>query len=489
MMRNNHRLFVLVMVTLTCPLTASAQAPGLDGVDHQTGGFGFQHQVSVSELYAQSYKYEREGAFAKAVEAALQAHQRGETVDACLRLGWLYYQSGDHESSLKFYQAALKISPMSADARLGVMLPLIGLERFEEAEPYGKGLLTDDPENLYANKSMALVEYMLGDYERAERMYRKVVEAEPDDAEMKLGLGLALVGSGRYEEGKTQCRAIEEQLRDDARLEFCLKQAARSWVVRPQVYGTGGFYSDPWDKQYFAGGMFVLEVTTPSKFGFQFDFSYSWNGLEYTASDFHQYAPGGAVFYLFEKGIAWAHYALLYGNDKTQGTGHVVSLYGDYTTDLNIKLGSSVDVGIYSGFQTFQLAPVLGYVFGDYLTVSVVPMLQMSRGKISRSDGERGKGVSVRGSVSLEFDITVPYAQFELSGFYGSRWFTVENRGLWVWNSDDEIIAGARASLTLFPGEIVSANLAFRFDRAEKQFGLDHKFEIYGFMAGLVGTF
>jgi len=58
-----------------------------------------------------------------------------------------------------------------------------------------------------------------------------------------------------------------------------------------------------------------------------------------------------------------------------------------------------------------------------------------------------------------------------------------------VWNSDEDIVAGARFNATLLPEMVVSPSLAFRFDYADHQFGLPHEFYIFGFMAGLAATF
>lgn len=481
---NNKRCLkiILFLAYLLCSPMAVAE----DASSLQSGS-----EDRLKQLYDMSYSQEAQKDYAGAIGDMLQAHAIAPGLDSSLRLGWLYYQAEEQELSLVYYKAALVFSPYSIDARLGMMLPLMALEKWQEARKFGEAVLSDDPGNVWANRYMGLVCYQVEDYKQAEQYYRQALEASPDDALMKLGLGLSLVRQERKEEGHLYCREAELSLPYDTRVEYCLTYGEPLWRVRPQLYAHAGFYTDPWDKKEYVGGMMALEVISPIDLGFQLEFSYSWANLRYTVADFEQFNPGLALFYAVEDMDIWFHYSALIGNDDAQGRGHVISFFFSHLWDIGVGLGGEIDGGIYNDFQTFQLSAELSYTPVEWFTLRVVPMLQMRFGDVQRQAGGP-QGVldrKVHGSGELSFDFSSEYINASLSGFYGTRWFTVENRGLMVWNSDDEIIGGFRLQTTLIPNLIASPYLSMRFDVAEYQYGLSHDFYILGFIAGLSVAF
>ena len=272
----------------------------------------------------------------------------------------------------------------------------------------------------------------------------------------------------------------------DIRIGQCLDIEKDTWTVRPQVFFLSGFYSDPWDKREFAGGMVIVEASSQNGMGLQLDFSYSWHLLRYSADDFRQSAPGGALFYLKNNAFFWLHYSVLLGNDEDQGVGHVISMYGNYHTPLFMDLGASFDVGLYDGFQTLQVAPEFVYKPKTWFEVKLSFMAQSRFGLILREESAKDK--KYRMSNGLSFTFNLPNAVLTLGGFYGRRWFTVENRGLLIWNSDEDIVSGVRLDATLLPEMVISPTAAFRFDYADHQFGLPHEFCIFGFIVGLTAT-
>ncbi len=442
---------------------------------------------SANELYAESYALEAKGLFADAIKPAEIILAAGETFDIRLRLGWLNYNALKHEKSLENYLRALELSPTSVDARLGIMLPLMALERWQDALVYGENLLADDGNNMWANRYTALVYYMLERYQDAEALYEKSLEITPDNALMMLGLGLSLVSQNKLDEGKGYCREAGSQMPGDERVRTCLEHKGKPWTYSTQIYTLSGFYTDPWDKDNFAGGLFVQEFNTPVDVGFQLDFSYSWNRMKYEKDDYHQFQPGAAVYYLADYGTYWLHYSLLFSKDDSEQINHIISVYGNYKWEIGLGAGSSLDVGIYDGFQTLQLTPELTFDPASFVSIKLAPMLQMRLGKLRRGIPASGRQLQrkFRGSGELSLSFFVPYTDLTVSGFYGQRWYTVENKGLMLWNSDEEIVGGLRFDAKFKASENISPQIGFRYDYADHQFGEEHEFHILGFMLGL----
>ena len=73
-----------------------------------------------------SVEYERASDYAKAIatlQEQLATHPKHYTSN--LRLGWLYYLSGDYRQAVKYYDAAIQLTPQAVEPKLGRLLPLL----------------------------------------------------------------------------------------------------------------------------------------------------------------------------------------------------------------------------------------------------------------------------------------------------------------------------------------------------------------------------
>jgi len=106
----------------------------------------------IKEAYYRSYMYEKVRDYENAIRALLpvyEAYPNGYTIN--LRLGWLYYLWGKYKNSEFHYRKAVKISPSSVEAKLGLSLPLKAQNRWSEVEELMYEILKEDYYNYYGN--------------------------------------------------------------------------------------------------------------------------------------------------------------------------------------------------------------------------------------------------------------------------------------------------------------------------------------------------
>lgn len=179
---------VLAAVLAAAPLCASAQG--------------------VPQLYQASYELES----AKQYDAALGVLEKmpeaeQETYAFRLRLGWLSYLAGRHGPAVEAYRAAVRLAPDAVEPRLGLMLPLMALRRWQDTEKVAQEVLRRDPGSYLAQSRLAWALYNLGRYAEAEARYRKVVAAYPADVDMRSGLGWSLLKQGKRAEAAAAFKA------------------------------------------------------------------------------------------------------------------------------------------------------------------------------------------------------------------------------------------------------------------------------------------
>ena len=144
---------------------------------------GFQSllaQNNITEAFDASYKAENAGDLEKAIQSLLSVY----TVDfyeANLRLGWLYYQSGNMGESITKHSKAVELKPYAIEPKLGLAYPLSAMARWDEIiELYNK-ILSTDPQNSLTNYRLALIYYNRSQFETADTYIQKVVNLYPFD--------------------------------------------------------------------------------------------------------------------------------------------------------------------------------------------------------------------------------------------------------------------------------------------------------------------
>jgi len=166
---------------------------------------GAPAQEAVADLYRQSYALEARGdaeGSLKAMDAI--AARGGADYVVALRRGWLLYLAGRYAESEPQYLQAIAKEPNALEPKLGVMLPLMAMRRWKEAQRYGSELLKEAPGDSIVQGRMAYIHFMLGEYLEAESRYRKVVAAYPSNVEMRVGLAWSLLRQRRVQEARAE---------------------------------------------------------------------------------------------------------------------------------------------------------------------------------------------------------------------------------------------------------------------------------------------
>ncbi len=145
-------------------------------------------QDAISDAFVQSYRYEKAQNYQDAVKALMALENKDYLAN--LRLGWLYYLSGNYANSRQHYQAAIADAPKAIEPRLGYMLPLLAQEKYLEVETVARQVLTIDSANYYASLRLAVAQRMQGKYSQAQTACVGMLELYPTDISFLVELGL-----------------------------------------------------------------------------------------------------------------------------------------------------------------------------------------------------------------------------------------------------------------------------------------------------------
>ena len=157
----------------------------------------------TAESYEASFTYEAQGKYPEALNSVLQILQNQPSdYIANLRSGWLSYLKGDYEAAEGYYKKSASLMPKAIEPKLGLMLPLMALKKWNEAESIGKELLAVDTHNYLVNSRLAFIYYSSGQLPKAEQFYLKVLDWYPSDTEMMIGLGWTYKKLGKPKEAK-----------------------------------------------------------------------------------------------------------------------------------------------------------------------------------------------------------------------------------------------------------------------------------------------
>ena len=158
---------------------------------------------TVREPFSRSYAFETVKDYRQAIEALEPLLDRVEQQYlVSLRLGWLYYLSGDYQNSGSYYQAAIQAAPAATEPRVGYLLPLLAEQRYGEAETVAQQVLELDPANYYANLRLAYALRLQGQLPAAERIANKMLKLQPSDVSLLSELALVYLAQERQAEAR-----------------------------------------------------------------------------------------------------------------------------------------------------------------------------------------------------------------------------------------------------------------------------------------------
>jgi len=439
----------------------------------------------------------------------LQAISEVASYENCMKQGWEARKKGDYDEAVRKYRCAAGENPLSEDAHTGLLYSYLEKKDYESAALMAPGLIEKFPENMLIRKGAALAYYHRKKYGDAVRQYRIILEKGGEDPEMRLGLGLSLARDGRPEEGKAECLKCADSMAGDGRLGYCTGEET-SWTLRPQVYYSRRFFGGAWHTDSINSVTAAFDAFHRSGIGLYSEFTYLWYKYTYkslysvslpsrpgppgpplempavrtTAKNYRQLIPGLGIYYWTEKYSILARWTVINEKNSVTRNSHVLSLHG-YRTFGSFTLGASWDEGFYKNFGTLQAQPEIGLSFLDRFTVKVLPMIQYcnSSGILT---GIRKKA---RYSAGIRLEAELASMNLSASGYYGPRWYTVEEHGSIINNIDIEYLWGTKITADIFPKKTFSPFVSIRLDRAVKQYGERRNFFNTGLTAGLKMNF
>jgi tetratricopeptide (TPR) repeat protein len=181
-------------------------------------------QEGGADLYRQSYAAEARGDYNLAYDVLARLGPAGDTYVAWLRKGWLHYLAGRHAQAAEAYQRAVALQPGALEPRLGALLPLMALRRWQDAERIAKEALGLAPNDFTALSRLAWVHYNQARFGEAEPLYRRALAAYPASADVRTGHGWTLLKLGRHKEAREAFEAVLAYAPDQANAHLGLGQ-------------------------------------------------------------------------------------------------------------------------------------------------------------------------------------------------------------------------------------------------------------------------
>lgn len=163
-------------------------------------------QQTTKDAFATSYRYEKAQNYPDAINALLVIKSKGYLYD--LRLGWLYYLSGNYANARLHYQSAVAAAPAAIEPRLGLTLPLMAQMRYDEVESVAKQILMVDPSNFTANLRLCMVLRYQQKNSQALEIARRMLMLYPTDVSFLAEQGLLLAATNEIAGAKKSFEVV-----------------------------------------------------------------------------------------------------------------------------------------------------------------------------------------------------------------------------------------------------------------------------------------
>jgi len=151
----------------------------------------------IREAYKNSFIYEKIEVYDNAIKSLMPVlREYPNTYTVNLRMGWLHYLNRHYADSIKFYKIAMKISPLSMEAKLGILYPLLAQHNYADVESYCYQIINADYYNYYGNLRLVYALRMEEKFDLAEKVAVKMLIVYPIDTKYLLELALIKLGQG-----------------------------------------------------------------------------------------------------------------------------------------------------------------------------------------------------------------------------------------------------------------------------------------------------
>lgn len=158
--------------------------------------------------WAKSYQLESAGKPAEALTALDAIGKDEEAHLILLRRGWLNYQLGRYDESLKTYTTAVNRYPRSVEALLGQTLPLLATRRWDEAAVQARKALELAPWNYTAATRLMVALEAQKDWKGLAKLGGDMAERFPSDATVLVYLARAETALGWKNEAASSWQEV-----------------------------------------------------------------------------------------------------------------------------------------------------------------------------------------------------------------------------------------------------------------------------------------
>jgi len=157
----------------------------------------FAHAAD-NTVWSDSYALEANGKYDKAAAVLAPLLNKGRDSElALMRYGWLNYLQGNYNDSIRNYKQALERNSRSFDARLGITLPLMAQQRWNEASRYLQQILIQSPYHYWAHIKLMACEEGLRKWETLAKHSTSLAAYYPSDATILVYLARAYAWQGK----------------------------------------------------------------------------------------------------------------------------------------------------------------------------------------------------------------------------------------------------------------------------------------------------
>lgn len=147
-----------------------------------------QDSEAIQSAFESSYLYERNFKYVEGIKEIKSIYSE-DSYPSNLRLGWLFYLSGDYSASITYYKRAIDLMSKAEEPYWGILNAQIALEKWGDVEKSYLSILKLDPKNKIANYKLGLVYYYRMNYTSAKKYFDVALNLFPFDYDALLMSG------------------------------------------------------------------------------------------------------------------------------------------------------------------------------------------------------------------------------------------------------------------------------------------------------------
>lgn len=138
----------------------------------------FSQDKSLQQAFKDSYTHEAKGDYSQAAKDIQNVYVENN-YEINLRLGWLKYMAGMFTESVAYYEKAIKLKPMSEEARLGIVNPTSSLGNWDQVIMHYNKIMEINQGQTTILYRLGLIYYNRSEFSKAYTYFEKLVNLYP----------------------------------------------------------------------------------------------------------------------------------------------------------------------------------------------------------------------------------------------------------------------------------------------------------------------